>query len=99
MTQIKAELASTISANLNELNAALQPEDVKAWIENEEAQLVEQLERGTWLTKFHGKQIFARVCGDILGADSLRVRHAYIDIALREKPDSVSEIRDLFRNM
>ncbi|HKZ46635.1 MAG TPA: hypothetical protein VJ202_04550, partial [Thermodesulfobacteriota bacterium] len=69
------------------------------WVSAEESRLKEKLLNGGWLNDFQGKYIFSRICGEILKADQIRVRHAYVDIALAEKPSVLAEITEMFKGM
>ena len=37
-------------------------------------------------------------CSSILGEDKLKIRQAYIDIALAEKPDVFEDIQTIFKS-
>ena len=51
------------------------------------------LRNGTWQTVFPGKTVLARFVADYWRMDLVRVRQAYVDIALREKADVLQPIR------
>ncbi len=97
--QIKTELVSSVVENVDALSNALSKETFRQWVNSEEAQLKGKISSGAWLNDFQGKYIFNRLCGTILKEDMLRVRHAYVDIALEEKPEVLAEITALFHGM
>ena len=97
--QVKLEIKSSISSNREELAKEISDEKIEAWITNEELRLKKKLEDGGWINEFQGKYIFNRICGEILNADQLRIRHAYVDVALSEKPETLSDIAEMFKGM
>jgi predicted ATPase len=97
--QIKTELVSSVVENVDMLSTALSKETFRQWIDSEEARLREKISSGAWLNDFQGKYIFSRLCGTVFKEDMLRVRHAYVDIALAEKPEVLAEITALFHGM
>lgn len=99
LEDVKSRLNTAIGENLGQLSAQLERDKVRDWIENEAAALKEQLENGSWLTTFHGKQIFSRVCADVLKDDRFKIRHAYVDLAMQNKPQALDEVRNLFVGM
>lgn len=54
------------------------------------------LRDGTWKGVFPGKAVLARFVADHWHVELGRVRQAYVDIALREKPEALQPIRDIF---
>lgn len=97
--KIKLELVQNISQNFADLTENLPPEILQKRIDNEECTLRQHLSTGNWINEFQGKYIFGRICGDVLKEDKLRVRHAYVDIALNEKPEVLKDIIEIFNNM
>jgi len=59
-----------------------------------EKEITQSLTDGSWTAKFPGKIIFNRMCSRI-GTDPDRVRQAYIQIALTEKPETFEDIKDI----
>lgn len=49
-----------------------------------------------WKNEFQGKYIFSKVCSDILKADMIQIRSAYVDIALKEKAEIFKDIVEIF---
>jgi ABC-type lipoprotein export system ATPase subunit len=72
--------------------------DLKQWIDLEEKRLNEILKTEAWKDEFQGKQIFTILCADVLKEDQLRIRQAYVDIALSQKPEVFKDIIDIFRS-
>jgi predicted ATPase len=99
LENVKQELAMVISENVTELATNLQKETIQKWINDEETKLRNSLSNGKWTSIFQGKYIFKKLCSDILRQDEIRVRHAYIDIALEKKPSAIQEIIDIFADM
>jgi hypothetical protein len=97
--KVKAEILDAVCTSVSGLASAVREDTVKAWIDSEEMRLRAELVSGAWVNTFQGKYIFKRICGGLLKEDPIRVRHAYIDIALSGKREAVSEVVDLFRGM
>lgn len=99
LDSIKEELIVAVSASVNELSSSLTPQLVERFVEKEELRLRAKLANGNWATEFQGKYIFVRLCADVLKEDQLRIRHAYVDVALADKPEVLQELMELFRDM
>lgn len=97
--KIKEEIVASITLNRDALVNEISNETIQAWVSAEESRLRGKLHNGGWLNDFQGKYIFSRICGEILKADQIRVRHAYVDIALAERPAVLSEIAEMFKGM
>lgn len=97
--QVKTELVASVRTNRESLFVAISDDLVKQWVDAEEARLRAKLADGGWINDFQGKYIFSRLCGDVLKADQLRVRHAYLDTALQEKPEALSDISEIIKAM
>ena len=97
--QIKTELASTVIQDVDTLSASLSEESFRQWVDNEESRIKEKILNGDWINDFQGKYIFSRLCGTVLKEEKLRVQHAYVDIALTEKSEVLSDIMALFQDM
>jgi hypothetical protein len=54
----------------------------------------ESLASEAWKSLFPGKQIFRRFCA-LLGAEQDRIRRAYLDIAIAERPQVFQEVGDI----
>jgi hypothetical protein len=99
LEQIKAEILASITTNRDALVHEINDDTVQGWVNIEEVKLKGKLANGEWLNDFQGKYIFSRVCGSVLKADPIRIRHAYVDIALAEKPAILSDLTELFKGM
>ncbi len=95
---IKKELLSNVQLSLSSLSVNLDPTKLRKWIDDEEKRLEQTLHDGSWKDEFQGKYIFAQICGDILHEDQIKVRHAFVDIALEEKPEVFSDIKEIFES-
>lgn len=96
---IKEEIVASITLNRDTLVNEISDEVIRAWVCAEESRLKEKLLDGGWLNDFQGKYIFSRICGEILKTDQIKVRQAYVDIALAERPAVLSEIAEMFKGM
>lgn len=94
--ELKSELVAGVQASLQELSTNLADNIITEWLNVEEQRLKDALQTQDWRNEFHGKVIFARLCGEVLGQDPVRVRQAYVDIALRDKPDVFEDITTIF---
>lgn len=99
LDQIKTEIVASITMNRDALADEINNDKVQKWVNNEEIKLKDKLANGEWLSDFQGKYIFSRVCGSVLKSDPIRIRHAYVDIALTEKPAVLSDLTELFKGM
>lgn len=99
IADIKQEIIDNIQFNLQSLSSELSPENIKIWLDEEESKLKEMLKSDRWKINFQGKIIFSKVCSEVLKGDKLRIKQAYIDIALKEKPDTLSEITSIFEEI
>jgi len=84
----------TISA-LQKLSTELSNTNLKSWMEEEKNKLEEALNNNTWKDEFRGKNIFSVFCSSVLDEDKIKIRQAYIDIALAEKPDVFKDIKEI----
>jgi ABC-type cobalamin/Fe3+-siderophores transport system ATPase subunit len=99
LDQVKEEIVTSITSNRDALVKEISNETIQAWVNTEESRLKEKLLNGGWINDFQGKYIFARICGGILKADQVRVRQAYVDVAIAERPAVLSEIAEMFKGM
>jgi hypothetical protein len=95
---IKGEIIDGIKASLNSLNTELDEKVFSQWLDEEEKRLFELLKTDTWRNEFQGKIIFSKICSNILKAEAVRVRHAYVDIALAEKPTVFGDVIDILKS-
>ncbi|NQT63987.1 MAG: AAA family ATPase [Candidatus Marinimicrobia bacterium] len=99
MDEVKDELNLDIQNNLTDLASRMKPENIKTWLDEEETRLREMLENGEWRNYFQGKILFAKICSDVLKDDQLRIRQAYVDLALEDKPEIFDDLVQMFDAM
>ncbi|KKL45360.1 hypothetical protein LCGC14_2356480 [marine sediment metagenome] len=85
--------------SIDELSTELEPAVFEAWLNTEEKNLGEMLKNEEWRIHFQGKLIFSKLCANVLKTDQLRIRQAYVDIALAEKPDIFKDLNQIFDEM
>ena len=95
---IKSEIISGVNTSLNFLSTGLNQKDFADWLNKEELRLIELLKTIDWKNEFQGKIIFSKLCSDLLKEDPLRVRQAYVDIALLEKPAIFEDIINICKD-
>jgi len=93
---IKTEIIAGVNNSIGRLSVGLDEALLGAWLDKEEENLKRLLYTDEWKNDFHGKFIFLRLCSDVLKEDSLRVRQAYVDIALLENPAIFNDIANIF---
>jgi len=96
---VKKEIISGIKQNLDKLADELEPSELEDWLNAEELNLKEMIKNDDWKVNFQGKLIFSKLCANIFKEDQLRIRQAYVDIALAKKPEIFTDITEAFRNM
>jgi ABC-type cobalamin/Fe3+-siderophores transport system ATPase subunit len=95
---IKDEIAAGVKSSLGLLSTGLNEITFKAWVDSEQTRLEKLLTTDEWKNEFQGKIIFSKLCSDILKEDPLRVRQAYVDIALKEKPEVFDDITTIYKS-
>jgi len=93
---IKREMQESVDSSINTLSTGLVKDKIKGWMSVEQKSLEEKLKTDEWGKSFQGKQIFSVFCGSILKTDHLKIRQAYIDVGLEEKPEVFNDIKDIF---
>lgn len=94
--QVESEFLAGTSKEMERQVQKLQEECLRVVFNQEKVKLEASLTNGTWRSVLPGKLIFERFCGqEGFGTDSTRVRLAYVEIALAEKPQVFQEIIDL----
>lgn len=93
------ELIAGFDDQMKKLTFELDKVKTENWLKIEKARLDTLLLSDEWKIEFQGKIIFSRLCGEVLKADSVRIRECYIDIALRDNPDSLKDIIDILKKM
>ena len=97
--QIRDQIVTAVAASRGELIDNISDDAIREWIESEQSRLQKKLPNGGWVREFQGKYIFSRLCGEILKADQLHIRQAYVDIALNERPEVFQEVSSMFDGM
>ena len=97
--QIRDQIVDAVVASRVELIDSISDDAIREWIESEQSRLQKKLPNGGWVREFQGKYIFSRLCGEILKADQLHIRQAYVDIAFNERPEVFQEVSSMFDGM
>ncbi len=97
--EVKQELIEGVKNNLNILSTELEEKKVLTWLNSEEEKLRKMLQTDDWKSSFQGKLIFSKVCSDILKGDSLRIKQAYVDIALSQKSEVLNDLVSMFEEI
>ena len=97
--QIRDQIVDAVVASKGELIDGISDDAIRKWIESEQSRLQKKLANGDWVREFQGKYIFSRLCGETLKTDQLRIRAAYVDIALNERPEAFQELSLMFYGM
>ncbi len=97
IADIKTEIMSGVKNSIGVLSTGLDETTFTAWLDNEELRLKELLKSDAWKDEFQGKIIFTKLCAEILKDDHLRIRQAYVDLALIDKPILFDDIIDFFK--
>ena len=92
---IATELIPLTQTSLYELTNSLDSISLSAWLEEEKNRLTEALKSDEWTDIFHGKLIFKQLCGKVLKCDENQARHAYVEIALKNKPEILRDIEQI----
>jgi predicted ATP-dependent endonuclease of OLD family len=92
--EFSSETASILSALISNLSE----KNLQNWMNSEKVRLDEALTNSTWKDEFRGKNIFSKLCRDVLDEDKIKIRQAYIDVALAEKPSVFDDIKDIFES-
>lgn len=95
---IKSEFANEITHTLSVLSSELSDQNLKSWMETEKVRIETALTNNDWKNEFQGKSIFSSLCSSVFSEDKLKIRQVYIDIALSEKPEVFSDIKEIFES-
>src|SRR6218665_191569 len=98
IADVKAKIISGVKESLGTLSPDLHAATSLKWLDNEELRLNDLLKTDGWKNEFQGKIIFTKLCRDILNEDPLKVRQAYIDVALAEKSVVFDDIISIFKS-
>lgn len=97
LDDIKKEYSQEISSALTKLNAVFSEASLNKIFQEEESKLNSALQNELWKTLFPGKIIFNQFCRAVLKDDPVRVRTAYIEIALKDKPEVFEDIIEIYQ--
>jgi hypothetical protein len=92
---VKSDIIAAVSGSLGELGSSMATTQIEREFDREISRLEKSLSNNAWKLIFPGKVIFGTICSDF-GVSSNRVRRAYLDLALRDKPAVFSEITKIF---
>jgi len=95
---MKSEITNGVKSSLVTLSIGLDEAVFSKWLDDEEQRLNELLLTDDWKNEFHGKIIFNKLCSDILKTDPIKIRQAYVDIALIEKPTVFEDITEILKS-
>jgi hypothetical protein len=96
LDEVKLEISNGIVQNICELSTQLTEDSMRELVDREEQALRSMLADGSWRFYFQGKYIFSKICSSVLREDKLRVRHAYVDVALSSNSSVFDDIKDIF---
>lgn len=97
IAEIKIEIVAGVKSSLGVLATGLDETTFLQWLDKEEVRLNDLLKSEDWKNEYQGKIIFSKLCSDVLKEEPLRVRHAYVDIALSIKPLIFDDIINIFK--
>jgi len=92
--QVVTQLISTATA----LTARFSRDELQKLINKRRMLLTTALDTGTWTSVFPGKSVLALFAGNFWKEDVGRIRQAYVDIALDQKPEVFEDIRNIFEH-
>ncbi len=92
------EFSFEIASVLHSLVSNLSDVKLKEWMNGEKERLDGALTSDKWKDEFRGKNIFSKLCSDVLGEDKIKIRQVYIDVALNEKPEVFSDIKGILES-
>lgn len=93
---IKTEMHTCINTEIQHISNKFNNNQINSWFNEEKQKLENSLQNDQWKNIFRGKEIFNKFCADIFKTDKLQVRQAYVEIALKEKPEIFQDIIDFF---
>jgi len=99
LDEIKSLIAHGLNENISNLSTDFEESKTLDWLNNEQTRLTQLLTTDNWMIEFQGKIIFSRLCGEVLKGNALSIRECYVDIALNENEEGISEIANIFQNM
>jgi hypothetical protein len=88
-------ISSQVEFSLSEIASTLDRNALDNAIRSEYARLESALNSEAYKFLLPGKLIFKRFCGEFFRTEASRVREAYLDIAIKSKPDVVGDITNI----
>lgn len=98
LNDIQTEIVSETREAISALDKSLSETSFRQWVQGESARLQDLLKSKAWKDEFQGKFIFSKVCSDVLKDDPIRIRQAYVDIALKVKKDVLADVIEIFES-
>ena len=93
--QLADGISNQVSQSIAGISDALGDDQIRSMVASEHATIVTSLQSSRWIQVLPGKIIFARFCGEFLKVEAARVREAYADIAMRQKPTAFGDIIEI----
>lgn len=93
------EIRDGFKTEMNKLTSELEESKIESWLKTEKSRLENLLSNEKWKDEFQGKIIFARLCGEVLKGDHVRIRECYIDIGLSKKPETLKDLIEIFEKI
>ncbi|MEQ8626177.1 AAA family ATPase [Ekhidna sp.] len=97
--EIIQEIINGFDVEISKLTNELNKSKTEDWLNREKQRLESLLSTDEWKNEFQGKIIFARLCGEVLKGDHVRIRECYIDIALENHPDILKDLLEIFEKI
>lgn len=98
LSTIIDEFLSGVSTELSKFTSGLDISNLRNWVTEEKNRLEQALLDNSWVDEFQGKNIFSIFCISVFSEDKIKIRQAYIDIAIIEKPQVFSDIKGIFES-
>ena len=95
--ELAENISDQITIGLREVSQGLESSEIHKLVIKEHGKLEAALSTGSWVEVLPGKLIFNRFCGEFFNEGPGRVREAYADIAMRNKPDVFSDIVNILQ--
>jgi len=95
--QLIEEFKDKTNTSISNINNNLTGENLKNKLEQFKENLENSLNDNTWKNIFPGKVLFRKFCTEIK-VEKDRVRQAYIEIALEEKPSVFQDIKEILES-
>ena len=95
--ELAENISDQITIGLREVSQGLESSEIHKLVVKEHGKLEAALSTGSWVEVLPGKLIFNRFCGEFFNEGPGRVREAYADIAMRNKPDVFGDIVNILQ--